>query len=197
MFPKTFLSYKYSEARGLRDTISRILGDAYYGEKPDSPDLSSSSPCYISNYLQRLINPSEVVVVVVSPCMSESRWIEWELIFALSGGMHDGHHKPKGIVGVIINGFERRLEESLRTNRGNTWLTRSIIDNRYNRIIQGSPQHRGCSYNEFEDSYISLVSERNFLSDPSHYLCNAMKKAERAQDYELTFSRHLLEKLSK
>lgn len=43
MAHKTFISYKYSEARGLRDRIIASLGDdaTYYrGETSDSPDLN-------------------------------------------------------------------------------------------------------------------------------------------------------------
>lgn len=46
MAHKTFISYKYSEARSLRDSIIKSLGeDAFYyqGETSDSPDLTDKS----------------------------------------------------------------------------------------------------------------------------------------------------------
>ena len=45
MVHKTFISYKYSEARNLRDDIIEALGDdaTYYkGETSDSPDLTDT-----------------------------------------------------------------------------------------------------------------------------------------------------------
>jgi len=46
MARKTFISYKYSEAQDLRDTILEALGDdaTYYtGETVDSPDLTDTT----------------------------------------------------------------------------------------------------------------------------------------------------------
>ena len=46
MAHKTFISYKYSEARDLRDAIIDSLGDdaTYYkGETSDSPDLTDTT----------------------------------------------------------------------------------------------------------------------------------------------------------
>ncbi|MHC1720136.1 MAG: hypothetical protein AB9844_05535 [Clostridiaceae bacterium] len=46
MSHKTFISYKYSEARKLRDAIIDALGDDatyYQGETSSSPDLSDTS----------------------------------------------------------------------------------------------------------------------------------------------------------
>ena len=46
MAHKTFISYKYSEARELRDEIIKALGDDanyYQGETSESPDLSDTS----------------------------------------------------------------------------------------------------------------------------------------------------------
>lgn len=46
MAHKTFISYKYSEARTLRDKIIDAMGEdaSYYqGETSDSPDLTDTS----------------------------------------------------------------------------------------------------------------------------------------------------------
>lgn len=46
MAHKTFISYKYSEAQGLRDDIITALGEdaSYYqGETSDSSDLTDTS----------------------------------------------------------------------------------------------------------------------------------------------------------
>lgn len=46
MAHKTFISYKYSEATELRDTIIEALGEDakyYCGEMSDSPDLTDTT----------------------------------------------------------------------------------------------------------------------------------------------------------
>ena len=46
MAHKTFISYKYSEAQGLRDDIIKKLGDdaSYYkGETSESPDSNTAA----------------------------------------------------------------------------------------------------------------------------------------------------------
>ena len=58
MAHKTFISYKYSEARNLRDRIIKALGDdaAYYqGETSDSPNLTDTSTENIKKNLKKRI----------------------------------------------------------------------------------------------------------------------------------------------
>ena len=58
MARKTFISYKYSEARRLRDDILKALGkDAtyYQGETSDSPDLSDRKTETIKEHLKDMI----------------------------------------------------------------------------------------------------------------------------------------------
>ena len=58
MARKTFISYKYSEAQGLRDKIIKALGDDaqyYQGETSDSPDLTDTSTGHIKNNLKDMM----------------------------------------------------------------------------------------------------------------------------------------------
>ena len=58
MARKTFISYKYSEARWLRDDIITALGqDATYykGECSDSPDLTDRKTETIKNVLKKMM----------------------------------------------------------------------------------------------------------------------------------------------
>jgi hypothetical protein len=55
MAHKTFISYKHSEARALRDRIVESLGadSRYYqGETSESPDYSDQSTNYIKDKLK-------------------------------------------------------------------------------------------------------------------------------------------------
>lgn len=74
MAHKTFISYKYSEARDLRDRIIEALGDdaTYYkGETSDSPDLTDSSTENIKRVLRDMMYDTSVTIVIISPHMND------------------------------------------------------------------------------------------------------------------------------
>ena len=70
MAHKTFISYKYSEAQGLRDRIIEALGDDatfYQGETADSPDLTDTSTENIMRLLRDMMYDTSVTIVIISP----------------------------------------------------------------------------------------------------------------------------------
>lgn len=78
MARKTFISYKYSEAREIRDRIISSLGDdaTYYrGERATSPDLTDFTTSTIKNNLKSKIYDTSVLILVISPHMNQSKWI--------------------------------------------------------------------------------------------------------------------------
>ena len=82
MARKTFILYKYSEARSLRDRIIEALGDDatyYQGETADSPDLTDTSTENIKKNLKEMMFGTSVTIVAVSPNIKASKWIEWEI----------------------------------------------------------------------------------------------------------------------
>ena len=82
MAHKTFISYKYSEAQGLRDDIIKKLGDdaSYYkGETSESPDLTDTSTENIKKNLTDMMYDTSVTIVIISPNMKKSKWIDWEI----------------------------------------------------------------------------------------------------------------------
>ncbi|MDE5601235.1 MAG: TIR domain-containing protein, partial [Clostridia bacterium] len=92
MAHKTFITYKYSdiveghENNNLRDRIINKLGEAaqyYKGENGYSDNLSSYSAQYIKSYLKDKIYDTSVMIVIVSPNMKQSAWMEWEIKYAL------------------------------------------------------------------------------------------------------------------
>ncbi len=81
MAHKTFISYKYSESRGLRDTIIGALGkDATYykGENVDSKDMTDYKRETIRKNLTDMMFDTSVTIVILSPHMQESEWIGWK-----------------------------------------------------------------------------------------------------------------------
>lgn len=86
MAHKTFISYKYSEACRLRDDILDALGDdaSYYrGETSESPDLTDTSTENIKKNLKEMMYDTSVTIVIISPNMKQSKWIDWEIEYCL------------------------------------------------------------------------------------------------------------------
>ena len=93
MARKTFISYKYSEAREVRDCIIDALGDdaVYYrGETSESPDMTDFKTETIRENLKRMLFGTSVTIVVVSPGMIGSKWIDWEIEYSLREYTRDG-----------------------------------------------------------------------------------------------------------
>ena len=128
MAHKTFISYKYSEATGLRDRIIEAMGDDavyYQGETSDSPDMSDESNRKIQEYLKSCMYPTSVTIVIISPHMKESHWIDWEISYCLKKITRDGRTSHRnGLVGVImkVNG---RYDVGVGT--GNVSLTKKGV----------------------------------------------------------------------
>lgn len=106
MAHKTFISYKYSEARDLRDAIIDSLGDdaTYYkGETSDSPDLTDTTTENIKKVLRDKMYDTSVTIVIISPNMKKSKWIDWEIEYSLKSTTRKGRKShTNGVVGVIM-----------------------------------------------------------------------------------------------
>ena len=88
MAHKTFISYKYSEAQNVRDTILDALGDDavyYQGETADSPDLTDDATSTIRAKLTDMMYGTSVTIVVLSPQIKKSNWIDWEIAILPKG----------------------------------------------------------------------------------------------------------------
>lgn len=105
MAHKTFISYKWSEAQQLRDDIIDALGEdaSYYkGETSDSPDLTDTTTDNIKKNLRDMMYDTSVTIVIISPHMKESKWIDWEIEYCLKDETRKGRTSHNnGVVGVI------------------------------------------------------------------------------------------------
>lgn len=88
MARKTFITYKYSDVvqgnndNNLRDRIIEKFGDDakyYRGENGYTKDLSSHSALYIKEKLKDMIRDTSVTILILSPNMKLSQWMNWEL----------------------------------------------------------------------------------------------------------------------
>lgn len=205
MAHKTFISYKYSEAQNLRDRIIKALGEDalyYQGETSDSPDLTDTTTENIKKNLADMMHNTSVLIVIISPNMKKSKWIDWEIEYCLKEiTRKDRTSRTNGVVGVImkVNGgydwFEHLVQHSgscvCRVMQYDESKVYDIIrKNRYNQ----NPKQYKCDICESIDalngSYIAYVEEKKFLANPSKYIENAYNKSESdASGYNITKTR--------
>ena len=202
MARKTFISYKYSEAQTLRDKILEALGDDatyYQGETSDSPDLSDTSTDNIKRVLKDMMYDTSVTIVVVSPNMIYSTWIDWEIEYSLKEITRaDRTSRTNGIVGVVmkyLGGYSwlrpqtKNSDGCISVSTNDYYLYDIIKKNRFNQ----NPQEYSCdvckTVNSLTGSYISLINEDDFLNDPQKYIENAYKKSQNINNYDITKQR--------
>lgn len=203
MAHKTFISYKHSEAQKIRDDIIKALGkDAVYyrGETSNSPDLSDTSTENIKKALTDMMFDTSVTIVVISPNMTESNWIDWEIEYCLKNiNRKDRISHINGVVGVIMKykgGYEwfkkkkRKDDGCIISSYDENKVYDIINKNRYNQ----NPKKYSCDVCKTVDSltgsYIAYVEEETFLSNSNKYINNAYDKSEdNAAGYNITKTR--------
>lgn len=199
MAHKTFISYKYSEAQDLRDEIINALGDDaqyYKGETADSPDLTDTSTENIKKNLRDMMYDTSVTIVIISPNMKKSKWIDWELEYCLKlEKRKDRTSRRNGIVGVIqkVGGGYDWFKESRRNPDGctiTTYKTSLVYDIITNNRANQVPKQYNCDtckcIDRLTGSYISFVEEEEFLAAPQKFIDNAYEKSENdASGYEI------------
>ncbi|MGL4569084.1 MAG: TIR domain-containing protein [Fusobacteriaceae bacterium] len=198
MARKTFISYKFSEAQELRDKIISSLGNdaSYYqGETSESPDLTDLLTDSIKENLKNMIYDSSVTIVVISPNIKQSKWIDWEIEYSLKEITRANRtSKTNGVVGVIqkVNGSYDWFRNKTTDIHGKSALTYNkekvyeiISKNHFNSKPPIWHCDRCKVYNYNEGSYISYIEEETFLENPNFYIENAYKKSENISKYEL------------
>lgn len=198
MARKTFISYKFSEAQDLRDRVIEALGqDATYykGETADSPDLTDVTTETIKQNLADMMYDTSVTIVLISPDMTKSKWIDWEIEYCLKEISRKGRtSKTNGLVGVvqeIDEHYDWLITEVTKpdgcTSRSidNSQLYSIITNNRFNRSVSSYACDVCKTFDSLSGSYFSLVPERDFLGDPELYIENAFEKSEASDEFDL------------
>lgn len=187
MARKTFISYKYSESKELRDKIINSLGsDATYykGENGYSPDMSSYTSFTIKEYLKNMIYDTSVTIVILSPNMKASNWIEWEIEYSLKSiSRNDRTSKTNGIVCVVKK--EPYYGYNWMKDFYGNWqldklfpIIKKNMNNAKNKIFNA---YLGLSQN-----YIDIVTEDEFLIYPQKYIEAAHEKSKNIDHYNIT-----------
>lgn len=203
MAHKTFISYKYSEARDLRDRIIEALGDdaTYHkGETSDSPDLTDTSTENIKRVLRNMMYDTSVTIVIISPHMKESKWIDWEIEYSIKDNTRKSRTShTNGVIGVIMKSEgSYSWFKTTRTNSdgcsSSSYDRSKVYDIINNNRFNQNPKQYSCqvckTVNSLTGSYIAYVEEDDFLDDPAMYIDNAYEKSENdASGYDLSKTR--------
>lgn len=200
MARETFISYKYSESTDLRDRIIEKLGEhaSYYkGETAESPDLTNNSVNQIKENLKNMIFGTSVTIVIISPNLINSKWVDWEIEYSLKEYKRGNTtSRTNGIVGVIMkvnSNYDWLVSQVTNTDGCSSRNFQShklynIISN--NRFNINTPDKYSCptckTYNYLTGSYISLIEEDEFLNNPSFYIENAYDKSKCIENYDLS-----------
>ena len=183
MAHKTFISYKYSEARGLRDDIIKALGNdaTYYkGENVDSKDMTDLKRETIKKNLSDMMYDTSVTIVILSPNMRDSEWIGWEVAYCLKKNTRkDRTSQRNGIVAVIKKvdgGYSWFKYSENGAMKYHSYKIQDIISN--NHFNSNPPIKSNGSYDWLNGSYIAYIEEDDFLRNPQRYIDNAYKKSE-------------------
>lgn len=199
MAHKTFISYKYSEAQDLRDKIIDSLGEdaTYYkGETSDSPDLTDTTTDNIKRVLKDMMYDTSVSIVIISPNMKDSKWIDWEIEYCLKEiTRKDRTSLTNGVVGVIMKyngGYDWFISRGQNTHGtstlsyDNSYLYPIIYKNHFN----SNPPIWHCdeckTYDYHDGSYITYVEEEDFLNNPTYYIDKAYDKSDNTDKYDMT-----------
>jgi len=199
MARKTFISYKYSEAQDLRDKIIEVLGEdaSYYqGETSDSADMTDLKTNTIKKNLTDMMFNTSVLIVIISPNIKQSKWIDWEIQYCLQNNTRkDRTSQTNGIVAVIkkVNGSYSWFKSNGQNIDGcssSSYSEHLVYDIIKNNRYKQTPKVYSCNtcqtINALTGSYISYVEEETFLANHDKYIENAFDKSENAGSYDLT-----------
>lgn len=184
---EVFVSYKFSDAVDTREEIRKKLGKEghfYNGEKGFVALEKADST--IKEYLKNMIFSTSVTVVVISPQVKMSNWVDWEIRYSLRQQSRNGITSHRnGIVCVI------QCVKDYFGNENCSWakdyygnyrkdiFPQAIIDNLQTTFPteQAAYASRIFGMNLYEKDYCVVISETLFKSNPSTYIEQAYNRA--------------------
>lgn len=193
MAHKTFITYKYSdvvegnEHNNLRDRIIARLGEDaryYKGEDGFSKDMSSYTAQTIQKHLSDMIYQTSVSIVILSPNMLQSNWMEWEIKYALRNQSRDGQYShPNGIVAVVQKRSTYGYLDGYQWYKD--WFGNWAVSQTFNVIRFNRNNTKNSAPNYIPNNYIDIVTEDEFLHNPSKYIEDAYYKSEHTFYYDI------------
>ena len=138
--------------------------------------------------MKDMMYDTSVTIVIISPNMKKSKWIDWEIEYCLKSiTRKDRTSHTNGVVGVIMkyNGGYSWLKTTSINDDGcssSSYDSSKMYDIINNNRFNQNPKEYSCdkckTVNSLTGSYIALVEEEDFLNDPQKYIDNAYDKSE-------------------
>lgn len=195
-----FVSYKYSDGVETKDNIMKAIGNAgsfYKGEKGYNPIDKSSRE--LKEYLADMIFSSTVTVVVISPMVKYSKWVEWELKYSLERITRNGiQSKRNGIVCVIqsrddysspiawnLGKYNKNSKWAYNTGYDKMALSSAYLPQLVVRNMKDTFRVSNNPYYYLDDDqsnastkdYCIVVAESTFIKYPKKYIEQAYERA--------------------
>lgn len=136
-----------------------------------------------------------VTIVIVSPNMRQSNWIDWEIEYSLRNYTRSGKCSgTNGVLGVLmkVNGrydwirsHTSHADGCTSNGYADSLLPSIMQNNRYNQV----PKEYACptckTVDRLSGSYISLIDEDEFLASPNPFIENAYDKSQHLGNYDI------------
>ncbi len=190
MARKTFISYKYSDVvegknNNLRDRIINKLGvnsRFYRGENGYSQDLTSYSADCIKTKLKNMIRDTSVTIVILSPNMKLSNWMNWEISYSLTEITRENRKShTNGIICVV-----QKQPTYNGLMDGYAWMKKWSgewdLNKCFELISLNQNNKKMYSSMSLSSNFIDIVTEDAFLRNPDKYIEEAYQKAS-SNDY--------------
>ena len=204
MARQVFISFRFSDGEKYKDRLCELFDQNEdvidCSEDEDRSDMSDDT---IQKYLYDKLKRTSVTIVILTPDAIEYRkdgftgkyndWMYDELRYSLEDREYNN---TNGIVAIYTDEAKDSLI-TISTHKCDICKkesTVSIVKDVNNLVrknmlnIKDSNKKNKCYgiYDSLEDSYISLVSYDNFVSDINKYIDNAISKRARTNEFTIT-----------
>ncbi len=199
MARKVFVSYKHSDAVASRDRIINALngnGNYYKGEKGYKALKYADST--MKNYLGTKIFDSTVTVVIISPNVKQSNWVEWEIKYSMERHSRGNRKSSRNGVLCIIqscddysspkpgwSGYNKNSNWAYNKHSGGKDLKKSALPQIIWKNMKDSFSDENAYWGYLKDDesnydrkdYCVIVAESTFLKNPNKYIDEAFLRA--------------------
>lgn len=202
MARNVFISFRYSDGHLYKDDLASKFDASVdtvdYSEDEDRFGMSEST---IKNYLYGKLKRSSVTIVLLTPQAITYKkdyagriddWIYDEVRYSLED--RDGN-ATNGLIGVYVPEvedqlFQRKTHICSICNHESTVLSMNDFPNLVRRnMMNVRPQYKKNKclgvFDRDYDSYCSLISYSEFVSDIGHFVDLAFQKRTQLEKYEL------------
>lgn len=189
MAKKVFISFRASDGMQTKEKMAAELGKMdYFIDKSETVDRSNMSEPVIQQYVYDKLRDSSITIVLLTPQAIEyerdhsgkiNDWLYDELRYSLQDR---DNNRTNGVIAV----YTEEAKTYLLEDRGDIVIAKDINNLVRKNMFNIKGQYKTQKYDY--DSYVSLISLTNFLSNPKKYFDIAEEKRQETNKYDLVKS---------